>query len=166
MVWICCSSVKIAKKAHPQKQKVMDFRKADPTYLGFKPKTAEEAIDLFYRHKLLGVPVHLWPEVFVKCAADLKDAELDKFESWLVNPQGEPTGPTLEAVDVENEKLRKQLLAEATRRDMMKIDERGEELRSYPLVAELRSLPLVAVAVAVSYFQDAENSKRYHRTHR
>mgnify|MGYP000604363388 CR=1 FL=1 len=48
---------------------------------------------------------------------------MDKFESWLVCPEGEPTGVELKAVDDENEKLRKQLLAEATRRDMMKIDD-------------------------------------------
>ena len=111
----------------------MNFRKADPTYVNFKPTTAEDAIDLFYRHKRLGVQPHLWPEVFVKCAADLSDSELGKFEAWLVNPQGEPTGPVLKAVDEDNEKLRKQLLAEATVRDLqrMKIDEEEDIPESY-----------------------------------
>ena len=94
-----------------------DFRKADPTYTSFKPCTAEEAINKFYRHKNLGVPPHLWPEVFVQCAASLPDAELQKFEMWLVCPQGEPTGTELKQIDVENEKLRLQLLKEAEARD-------------------------------------------------
>ena len=106
----------------------MDFRKADPTYTRFKPRTAEEAINKFYRHKNLGVPPHLWPEVFVDCAANLPDAELGKFESWLVNPQGEPTGAILHKVDKENEALRKLLEAEADARDApMKIDEEDDE---------------------------------------
>ena len=94
-----------------------DFRKADPTYTSFKPCTAEEAINKFYRHKNLGVPPHLWPEIFVQCAASLPDAELQKFEMWLVCPQGEPTGTELKQIDVENEKLRLQLLKEAEARD-------------------------------------------------
>ena len=106
----------------------MDFRKADPDYVNFKPTTATEAIDLFHRHKRLGVPPHLWPEVFVKCAVDLKGEELDKFESYLINPEGEPTGTLLTDVDIaENEKLRKKLLSEATRRDMEVVDEDGRE---------------------------------------
>ena len=95
----------------------MDFRKADPEYTCFSPKSAEEAINKFYRHKNLGVPPHLWPEVFVECAAKLSDAELHKFQDWLVNPQGEPTGPMLQKLDAENEALRKQLLKEACARD-------------------------------------------------
>ena len=95
----------------------MDFRKADPTYVNFKPATAEEAINKFYRHKNLGVPPHLWPEVFVECAATLPDDELHKFQDWLVNPQGEPTAPMLLKLDKENEALRKELLKEAQARD-------------------------------------------------
>ena len=101
----------------------MDFRKADPTYTNFVPTTAEDAINKFYRHKNLGVPPHLWPEVFVNCAAKLPDAELQKFESWLVNPEGEPTGPQLLKIDKENEALRLQLLKEANARDMPALDE-------------------------------------------
>jgi len=95
----------------------MDFRKADPTYTNFKPTSAEDAINLFHRHKSLGVPPHLWPEVFVTCAASLPDEELHKFQDWLVNPQGEPTGAMLLKVDEDNERLRKQLLKEAQARD-------------------------------------------------
>ena len=120
MVWFCAVGClpKIRENFVLEKSKGMDFRKADPTYVNFKPMTAEDAINKFYRHKDLGVPPHLWPEVFVNCAATLPDEELKKFESWLVNPQGEPTGTELREVDAANERLRKQLLAEANIRDM------------------------------------------------
>jgi hypothetical protein len=94
-----------------------DFRKADPTYVNFTPASAEEAINKFHRHKSLGVPPHLWPEVFVECAANLPLPELQKFQEWLVNPQGEPKGPMLTQVDQANEAERLQLLKEATARD-------------------------------------------------
>ena len=38
-----------------------DFRKADPTYTNFQPRTAEEAINKFYRRKNLGVPPTFGP---------------------------------------------------------------------------------------------------------
>ena len=123
MVWFCatgCTKIRenfvpdTLKKRHIEP---MDFRKADPTYTNFEPATAEEAINKFYRHKNLGVPPHLWPEVFVDCAGHLPPAELQKFQDWLVNPAGEPTGPLLEPIDHQNEALRAKLLREATARD-------------------------------------------------
>ena len=97
-----------------------DFRKADPTYVNFQPASVEEAINLFTRQKNLGVPPHLWPEVFVECAAKLPLPELQKFQEWLVNPQGEPVGkPMLTQVDQANEVERLQLLKEATARDAL-----------------------------------------------
>ena len=119
MVWFCATGChKIRENSVPVTKK-MDFRKADPTYVNFVPTTAADAINKFYRHKSLGVPPHLWPEVFVKCAAKLPPAEMAKFESWLVNPEGEPTGTLLGRVDRENEVLRKQLEAEANARDAL-----------------------------------------------
>ena len=104
-----------------------DFRKADPTYVGFKPRTAAAAIDLFVRHKNLGLPVHLWPECFVECAASLPLPELDKFEAYLVTPSGPPEGRTLQrndAVQTANARERKQLIAEAERRNMPAVEEK------------------------------------------
>ena len=104
-----------------------DFRKADPTYVGFKPRTAAAAIDLFVRHKNLGLPVHLWPECFVECAASLPLPELDKFEAYLVTPSGPPEGRTLQrndAVETANANVRKQLSAEAERRNMPAVEEK------------------------------------------
>ena len=123
MVWFCAVGCqKIRENPVPETLK-MDFRKADPTYVNFVPATAAEAINKFYRHKSLGVPPHLWPEIFVKCAAKLSGPELAKFESWLVNPEGEPTAVDTRVSDRENEALRKQLEAEADARDRMQIDE-------------------------------------------
>ena len=105
----------------------MDYRKADPNYVNFKPTTAEAAIDKFYRHKKLGVPPSLWPEVFVKCAAALPAAELQKFEEWLVNPQGTPSGAAVAAIDAEALQLHNKLAAEAERRDMAPVPEQDDE---------------------------------------
>ena len=123
MVWFCATGcTKIRENSVPETFKkarmTTDYRKADPTYVNFRPTTAEDAINKFYRHKNLGVPPHLWPEVFVDCAANLPDEELQKFQDWLVNPGGDPTGPMLKGVDRENEALRLQLLKEATARDV------------------------------------------------
>ena len=95
-----------------------DYRKADPNYTGFVPKTAAEAIDLFSRHRRRGVPVALWPETFIHVARALNDAELDRFQEWLVNPQGPRTtaGPLYEPCP-ETEAERIQLAAEADARD-------------------------------------------------
>ena len=122
MVWFCaCAAGNRENSVRVQLKQAMttDFRKADPTYTNFTPASAEEAINKFHRHKSLGVPPHLWPEVFVECAANLPLPELHKFQEWLVNPQGEPKGPMLTQVDQANEALRLQLLKEATARDAL-----------------------------------------------
>ena len=95
-----------------------DYRKADPNYIGFVPKTASEAIDLFTRHRRLGVPVTQWPETFCHVARNLPEPELDRFRDWLVTPQGpqSTTGLLYESCP-ETEALRKQLALEADARD-------------------------------------------------
>ena len=121
MPFVCafvCGS-KPRKKATATKQ-TMDFRRADPTYVNFVPLTCMDAIDLFNRHRNLGLTADLYPECFVHCAKSLPDAELDKFHRFIVQPSGDiakggekPTG-----IDVELEKERLQLLAEAAGRDL------------------------------------------------
>ena len=126
MVWFCAvgcaeGATIRGKNSHTTEKSTMttDFRKADPTYVNFTCTTAEEAIDKFYRHRNLGVPPHLWPEVFVECSAKLPPTELGKFEAWLVNPNGENLQPPrVTPMDIENERERQQLLAEATARDL------------------------------------------------
>lgn len=120
-----------------------DFRKSDPSYVGFVPETAAEAIDLFCRYRRLGVPPSQWPETFVHVSRALPEEEIDRFHEWLVCPQGPATGPTYEPCP-EIEAERKQLVKEAESRDRMDVVEeddekvkesgRGEELRSHPLV--------------------------------
>ena len=95
-----------------------DFRKSDPSYVGFVPETAAEAIDLFCRYRRLGVPPSQWPETFVHVSRALPEEEIDQFHEWLICPQGPATGPTYEPCP-EIEAERKQLVKEAESRDRM-----------------------------------------------
>ena len=101
------------------KKATMDFRRADPNYVNFVPRTCMDAIDLFNRHRNLCLTADLYPECFVHCARQLPGPELDKFHRFIVNPAGDvETGgekPTL--VDQQLEKERKALLEEAELRD-------------------------------------------------
>jgi len=101
----------------------MDFRRADPTYVNFVPRTCVDAIDLFNRHRNLGLTADLYPECFVHCARALPDEELDKFHRFIVTPSGDIVkggeNPTL--VDAELEKERLQLLKEAEVRDKLQV---------------------------------------------
>ena len=175
MVWFCatgCTTIRENSVPETFKKARMttDYRKADPTYVNFRPTTAEDAINKFYRHKNLGVPPHLWPEVFVDCAANLPDAELHKFQSWLVNPGGDPTGPMLKGVDRENEALRLQLLKEATARDAAKtcIMEEAPIVENYmdvddekvPMVPPSESASSMMVNLSVSDFDMVTSSER------
>ena len=105
----------------------MDFRKADPNYVGFVPTTAAEAIDLFCRYRKLGVSPNQWPETFVHVCRELPESEIDRFQEWLICPQGPATGQTfVPCPEVEAE--RKQLLKEAEARDrLMDIDEEEKD---------------------------------------
>ena len=102
----------------------MDFRRADPRYVNFIPKTAVDAIDLFNRHRNLGLTADLYPECFVHCARSLPDTELDKFHSFIINPAGdiEKGGERVTEIDKELELERKQLEREAEERDNGAID--------------------------------------------
>ena len=128
MPFVCgfvCGS-KPRKKGTGTNQK-MDFRRADPTYVNFVPRTCADAIDLFNRHRNLGMTSDLYPECFVHCAKSLPDGELDKFHRFIVQPAGDISkgGEKATGIDVELEKERLQLLAEAAARDLaaLTIDE-------------------------------------------
>ena len=105
----------------------MDFRRADPQYVNFVPKSVEDAIDLFNRHRNLGLTADLYPECFVHCARALPPKELDKFHRFIVNPSGDITkggeGPS--QIDKELEEERLSILAE--------IEEREREARELTL---------------------------------
>ena len=100
-----------------------NFRKADPTFVNFVPRTCIEAIDLFVRHRNLGLTADLYPECFVHCAKALPDKELDLFHRWIITPDGDlPKGgeaPTNVDMEIETERLA--ILKETELRDMQRL---------------------------------------------
>jgi len=74
-----------------------NFRLADPEYIDFEPKTVEEAILKFRRLQSKGIEAWMFPEALIECGGKLPEAEMSKFESWMINPSGEPDA---NAVDV------------------------------------------------------------------
>ena len=64
------------------------YRRADPSFTNWKPKTAYEAVDRFTRCQRNGLKSIMIPECLIECSANLPEAELDKFEDWIINPQG------------------------------------------------------------------------------
>ena len=66
-----------------------DWRLSDPAYVEFEPTTVQQAILRFRRLQSRGLSPWRYPECFVECARKLPPAEVAKFESWIVNPQGE-----------------------------------------------------------------------------
>ena len=67
----------------------MNLRKIDPTFCDWTPKTAAEAIDLYFRIKRAGISD--WdklPEIFQRCARALDQTEHDLFAAWICNPTG------------------------------------------------------------------------------
>ena len=69
-----------------------DVRKADPTFTGFVPRTAVEAVDRYVRCRKNGLKPMLVPECLIECAKGLNEEQLDLFEAWCINPNGEITG--------------------------------------------------------------------------
>ena len=51
------------------------------------PRDAEEAVDRFMRCKLRGLKAYLVPECLIACSQSLSPEEMEKFETWIVNPQ-------------------------------------------------------------------------------
>ena len=65
-----------------------DIRKADPTFTGFVPRSAREAVDRYVRCRRNGLKPMLVPECLIACAAGLRHEQLELFESWIINPNG------------------------------------------------------------------------------
>ena len=123
MPFLClCGSFPV-KSVQQRKQKnnmlSTDFRRADRQFVSFVPKTCADAIDLFTRHRDMGLNPDMYPECFVHCARALPDKELDKFHRFIINPNGdiEKGGEAPSIIDLQLEKEREQLLLEATKRD-------------------------------------------------
>ena len=136
------------RKMSPQEfKKEMDFRKADPQYVNFVPRTCADAIDLFNRHRNLGLTADLYPECFVHCARELPDEELDKFHRFIVTPAGdiEKGGGAITQVDKELENERRQLELEAINRDMEHLaiaEEVGSDTPVSPLSQDDEKTPM------------------------
>ena len=84
---------------------MLSVRKQDPMFINFVPKNAEEAVDRYVRCKRRGLKPYLIPECLIACAQGLSATELEKFERWIVNPEGN-TDDKMELVET------KQLQAE------------------------------------------------------
>ena len=67
---------------------MLSVRKQDPLFINFVPKTAEEAVDRYIRCKRRGLKPYLIPECLISCAQGLDTTQLEKFENWIVNPEG------------------------------------------------------------------------------
>ena len=73
------------------------WRLADPKYVDFNPETVQQAILKFRRLQEMGLSPWKYPEAMVECCKKMPEEEIGKFESWIVNPAGEPDA---DAVDV------------------------------------------------------------------
>ena len=67
---------------------MLSVHKADPLFINFVPKTAVEAVDRYQRCKRRGLKAYLIPECLITCAQGLPADELEKFEQWIINPEG------------------------------------------------------------------------------
>jgi len=114
-----CGAPKLRKKIATEEKVKMDFRRADPKYVNFVPKTCVDAIDLFNRHRNMGLAPDLFPECFVHCARSLPDEELDKFHRFIVAPSGdvEKGGEKPTLIDQQLEEERRELERECTLRE-------------------------------------------------
>ena len=92
----------------------MNFRFADPEYVNFVPKTAMEAILKFRRLQKKGLHPAKYPEALIECASELSDKEQEKFEGWIVCPQGAPGKDCIDVsyFSVENGRIHAELVAE------------------------------------------------------
>ena len=71
---------------------MLSVRKQDPLFVNFVPKNAEEAVDRFIRCKRRGLKSYLIPECLIACAQGLPPDEMEKFEAWIVDPEGNTGG--------------------------------------------------------------------------
>ena len=85
-----------------------DIRKADPTFTGFVPRTAAQAVDRYVRCRRNGLKPMLVPECLIACATGLSPDELELFETWIINPNGSLDGVDLvpdDTIRAANEKV-------------------------------------------------------------
>ena len=61
-------------------------RRANPKFVGFKSRTAVDAVEQFCRMQRNGLYSTRIPEALIECAKNLNDEQMDLFELWIVNP--------------------------------------------------------------------------------
>ena len=62
-------------------------RRANPKFVGFKSRTAVDAVEQFCRMQRNGLCPQRIPEALIECAQNLNDEQMDMFEQWIVNPE-------------------------------------------------------------------------------
>ena len=78
---------------------MLSVRKQNPLFINFVARTAEEAVDRYQRCKARGLKPYLIPECLISCASGLNPEELEKFESWIINPEGGADDPNIDLVE-------------------------------------------------------------------
>ena len=95
---------------------MLSVRKQDPLFINFVPKTAEEAVDRFMRCKRRGLKPYLIPECLISCAQGLAPEEMEKFETWIIDPEGN-TSMEMDLVEAkEMQEMNKQVFDENVKR--------------------------------------------------
>ena len=126
---------------------MLSVRKQDPLFINFVPGTAEEAVDRYVRCKRRGLKQYLIPECLISCAQGLSPEELEKFERWIVNPEGN-TDDKMELVET------KQLQAD----NAAIFEENARRVESL-LAPEIPPLPLPSLR-ELAVYSDDEDEKR------
>jgi hypothetical protein len=106
---------------------MLSVRKQDPTFIKFVPKNAEEAVDRYMRCKRRGLKQYLIPECLISCAQGLSPEELEKFERWIVNPEGN-TDSKMELVETKQLQADNAAIFEENARRVESLLQPGEAL--------------------------------------
>ena len=126
--------IHLSKKGYlyvKRNRNMLSVRKQDPLFINFVPKNAEEAVDRYVRCKRRGLKQYLIPECLISCAQGLSPEELEKFERWIVNPEGN-TDDKMELVET------KQLQAD----NAAIFEENARRVESLLQPSEIPPLPL------------------------
>ena len=61
-------------------------RRADPNFVGYRSRTAVDAVERFRRMQKNGFPPTMIPEALIECAKGLSGTETDMFTDWIICP--------------------------------------------------------------------------------
>ena len=130
-------------------------RKTDPTFTNYVPRTAVEAVERFVRCRNNGLRPMLIPECLIECSRGLQGKELDMFESWMINPQGDldnvPLVP-MHSIREANDKIYEENLARVSK----DLPFSGVGLPPLPLEDEKKEEP-EELAELAELAQDSQN---------